>query len=403
MSDYYYDDPVEESSPKRFGLNGFVALILFLFAGGSFLQTTLAANINLNSGSGVEFGQGITVTAGCAGSSDLTLTPRSSFVNASGAGAYYLSSVTVTGIPSSCDGKDFQISAFDDNAGTSALPMFNGTKTIANIYSNAGTFEVGFDDTGTAVSSTSGGFTVTFTTPVALASNVVKLTLQSTPRRIWTCELGGPCTVGDTGPGGGIIFYVAPAGFSCGPTGSSTCKNLEIAPSNWKNGGSEEAPWAHRFRASTSMNGKGQMVSDWNNFSISSIGRGYINTVTIATNDALETEGGRVDHAAKQAQAYRGGGFSDWYLPNVAEANAICRWTTGANPINHGTACVGGTRNQALYGAQSANLSSGYYWTSSEKSSNNGHLYDFGRGRDDGSPTESEKQRNNKIRPIRAF
>ena len=398
VSEYYHDDPVELPEPKSKKFPGFVALLLFVFAGGSFLQTTLAANISLNSGGQVEFGQGISVAAGCAGSSNLTLTPRSSFVNASGAGAYYLSSVTVTGIPSSCDGKDFQISAFDDNAGTSALPMFNGTKTIANIYSNAGTFEVGFDDTGTAVSSTSGGFTVSFTTPVALASNVMKLTLQSTPRRIWTCELGGPCTVGETGPGGGIIFYVSASGFNCGPTGSNTCKNLEVAPSNWTNGGSEEAPWAHRFASATSMNGKGQMVSDWNNFSISSIGRGYINTVTIATNDTFGA-----DHAAKQAQAYRGGGFSDWYLPNVAEANAICRWTTGASPINHGTACVGGTRNQALYGAQSANLSSGYYWTSSEKSSNNGHLYDFGRGRDDGSPTESEKQRLNKIRPIRAF
>ena len=398
MSEYYHDDPVELPEPKSKKFPGFVALLLFVFAGGSFLQTTLAANISLNSGGQVEFGQGISVAAGCAGSSNLTLTPRSSFVNASGAGAYYLSSVTVTGIPSSCNGKDFQISAFDDNAGTSALPMFNATKTIANIYSNAGTFEVGFDDTGTAVSSTSGGFTVSFTTPVALASNVMKLTLQSTPRRIWTCELGGPCTVGETGPGGGIIFYVSASGFKCGPTGSNTCKNLEIAKSGWNGADNEEAVWSHQFKSQTSMNGQGQMVSDWNNFSLSSIGRGYINTVTITTNDNLGTI-----HAAKTAQDYRGGGFSDWYLPNVAEANAICRWTTGASPINHGTACVGGTRNQALYGAQSANLSSGYYWTSSEKAQGYGHLYNFGVGRDDASPTESEKRRWNKVRPIRAF
>jgi hypothetical protein len=396
MSEYYHDDPIEYSEPKSKKFPGFVAFLLFIFAGGSFLQTTLAANITLNSGP-IEFGQGITVTAGCAGSSDLTLTPRSSFVNASGAGAYYLSSVTVTGIPSSCDGKDFQISAFDDNAGTSALPMFNGTKTIANIYSNAGTFEVGFDDIGTTVTSTSGGFTVTFTTPVALASNVVKLTLQSTPRRIWTCDLGGPCTVGDTGPGGGIIFYVEPAGFSCGPTGSSTCKNLEIAPSGWNGTDSEEAVWSHQFESLTPMNGKGQMVSDWNNFSTSSIGRGYINTVTITTNDNR----GEL-HAAKRSQDYRGGGFSDWYLPNIAEANAICRWTTGANPINHGTPCVGGTVNQSRYGAQSANLG-GAYWTSSEKSYLYGHRYNFGVGRDDNNATELEKRRFNKVRPIRAF
>jgi hypothetical protein len=139
------------------------------------------------------------------------------------------------------------------------------------------------------------------------------------------------------------------------------------------------------------------MVSDWNNFSTSSIGRGYINTVTITTFDNR----GEL-HAAKRAQDYRGGGFSDWYLPNVAEANAICRWTTGANPINHGTACAGGAVDQTRYGAQSANLG-GAYWTSSEKSSNYGHRYNFGVGRDDANPTEAEKRRWNKVRPIRAF
>jgi len=397
VSEYYHDDPVEFSEPKSKKFPGFVALLLFVFAGGSFLQTTLAANISLNSGGQLEFGQGIAVTAGCAGSSNLTLTPRSSFVNASGAGAHYLSSVTVTGIPSSCNGKDFQISAFDDNAGTSALPMFNGTKTIANIYSNAGTFEVGFDDTGTAVTSTSGGFTVTFTTPVALASNVVKLTLQSTPRRIWTCDLGGPCTVGETGPGGGIIFYVAPAGFSCGPTGSSTCKNLEIAPSGWNGADSDEEYWSSFAKSLTQMNGKGQMVSDYNNVSLSSIGRGYINTATIIANEA----NGQI-YAANRAQNYRGGGFSDWYLPNVAEANAICRWTTGANPINHGSICVGGTVNQARYGAQSANLG-GHFWTSSERMYISGHRISFQIGLTDDNPTEQEKRRFNKVRPIRAF
>jgi hypothetical protein len=48
-------------------------------------------------------------------------------------------------------------------------------------------------------------------------------------------------TVGQTGPGGGKIFYSNASGFSCGVTYSSTCTYLEVAPSvsisrtNWSN------------------------------------------------------------------------------------------------------------------------------------------------------------------------
>jgi hypothetical protein len=109
------------------------------------------------------------------------------------------------------------------------------------------------------------------------------------------------------------------------------------------------------------------------------------------------------DSAATMSQNYRGGGLSDWYLPNIAEANAICRWTTGATPINHGTACSGGTVDQTRYGAQSANLS-GNFWTSSERFWTHGSRFSFQVGFIDGDmPTEAEKTRLNKVRPIRAF
>jgi len=40
-------------------------------------------------------------------------------------------------------------------------------------------------------------------------------------------------TVGDAGPGGGIIFYVTTTAFACGPTLFATCNYLEAAPSDW--------------------------------------------------------------------------------------------------------------------------------------------------------------------------
>ena len=108
MSAYYYDDPVDDPGVKRKQPKAIFASVLILFAGGLFLNTTLAANINIGTGGKVEFGQGMTMTAACSGSTSLTVTPRSSFVNASGSGAFYFNSVTVSGIPSSCNGVDFR-------------------------------------------------------------------------------------------------------------------------------------------------------------------------------------------------------------------------------------------------------------------------------------------------------
>ncbi len=111
--DYYSNDPVDviESSPQR-KFSGVCAFLLLLVGGTYLVQTTLAANIALNSGSPVEFGQGITATAACSGATDLTVTPYSTFTNASGGGSFYFSSVRVSNIPSSCQGKDFTIKSF---------------------------------------------------------------------------------------------------------------------------------------------------------------------------------------------------------------------------------------------------------------------------------------------------
>jgi alpha-tubulin suppressor-like RCC1 family protein len=184
VSDYYHDDPVEHSEPRSKKFPGFVAFLLFVFAGGSFLQTTLAANITLNSGP-IEFGQGVSIATACSEGSALTVTPQSEFRNASGAGAYYVKSITVSGIPSSCNGKDFQISLYDSVPNSDALPIFDTSKRVVTVYNNAGTFQQGFQGTGSTVSSASGSFTVTFTSPLALSSDAMKVTLQSSEHVGW--------------------------------------------------------------------------------------------------------------------------------------------------------------------------------------------------------------------------
>jgi hypothetical protein len=53
------------------------------------------------------------------------------------------------------------------------------------------------------------------------------------------CAQGGPCTIGDTGSGGGKVFYYSAAGFKCGPDFTSNCNNLEVAPKTWYGGSAD--------------------------------------------------------------------------------------------------------------------------------------------------------------------
>jgi alpha-tubulin suppressor-like RCC1 family protein len=188
VSDYYHDDPVAETAVGRI-LPKFIATAVLMVASYFFFQTTLAANIALNSNKTMEFGQSVSAAAACAGSNSLTVTPKSSFVNQeNGGGSYYLASVQVEGIPASCNGKSFSLSFYDDVPGSSALPIFSYqgvNKSVANVYSQAGYFVPGFQSSGLEVSSASGAFTVSFKTPVALSTNAMKVTLQSTEYKAW--------------------------------------------------------------------------------------------------------------------------------------------------------------------------------------------------------------------------
>jgi alpha-tubulin suppressor-like RCC1 family protein len=186
MDIHYYDDPVEEPVVKRKKPRALFGVLLLL-AGGFYLNTTLAANINISTGGRVEFGQGIAMTTACSGSTALTVLPTSSFVNSSGSGGFYFNSVSVSGIPASCDGVDFQISAYDSTT-TTALPIFGffgENKSVATVYNNTGYFQQGFQSPGTAISSSNGAFVVTFKSPVAFSNDVMRLTLQSTDHTDW--------------------------------------------------------------------------------------------------------------------------------------------------------------------------------------------------------------------------
>jgi hypothetical protein len=356
-ADYYSDDPDGfNKQPQKKKLPAVLAFLLLLVGGSYLVQTTLAANISINSGP-VEFGQGITQTVAC--DDDILVTPISTFVNASGGGSFYFSSIAVTNVSSSCNGKDLTLRAYG-NTSNSPLALFNSTSTSAVIHkNNGGTFEAGVGTAGATVSSGSETFTVTFTSPVALASEVFKITVESGAHtRI-------AYNVGDTGPGGGIVFYVATTPFACGPTRVTTCTYLEAAPTSGSNAWTDtKYIWSEDTIGRTG-------ATD------TSIGSGYANTLA-----NVSGAGGGTNGAGYVSRAYRGpNNLSDWYLPSKDELDALYHQRTLVNVFY--------TEHQDIYWTSSDEVSGGLYpWYLFMK-------YPFW--------SSSGKEEAQYVRPIRAF
>ena len=124
-----------------------------------------------------------------------------------------------------------------------------------------------------------------------------------------TCAEGGVCVVGDTGPGGGDVFYVAPlmSSFACGPTLSELCTHLENARSEDIAG--VPTPWSVDSFKSTEVGSGAQGVS---------IGTGYRNTLNIIAQQHPYNVDDN-NYLAGAAHAFSGGGKTDWYLPSTDE------------------------------------------------------------------------------------
>ena len=145
------------------------------------LGSTFAANISLNSGGTLEFGQGVSQTTACD-SDGITVTPTAAFVNSAGGGSFNFNAVALSGISSTCNGKIFTINAYGDSNST-ALPLAtSGGAAVTNAtvsYASAGT---SLKSAGISLSnnaSGSGSVTLTFDSPQSTSGAVYKLTLQS--------------------------------------------------------------------------------------------------------------------------------------------------------------------------------------------------------------------------------
>ena len=207
-----------------------------------------------------------------------------------------------------------------------------------------------------------------------------------------TCAQGGVCAVGDTGPGGGIVFYVAPAPFTqIGATGSmctTSCKYLEAAPSTWSNAaGDPKISWVSDYTTDY-VNNWWRAVSGADGVVV---GTGYQNSLDIAA------QAGNIaaSSAAVASRAYAGGGKTDWFLGSRDEMNELCKYARKTGQASgSATVCAGGERPSAR------GFSSDYYWSSSEVAADGAWFQDLILASASASATKNFAT---SVRPVRAF
>jgi len=177
-----------KSAPKKSNLKSLAGLATV--AAVAVLGSTLAANISLGTGSSLEFGQGVQVTAAC--DSAITLTPKVNFVNGANP-VFMLSTIGFTDLDSrqlgsaasnggtGCATRTLTLNAYGD---TSATPINIATGSVSvatiGITTSAITTSAGFVVAGTQnINSATTSFDLGITTPSATSGAVYKLTLQS--------------------------------------------------------------------------------------------------------------------------------------------------------------------------------------------------------------------------------
>jgi hypothetical protein len=253
-------------------------------------------------------------------------------------------------------------STAETRVATTAITGYTITSTGAPItsYSLVGSLPAGLSfDTSTGRIAGTPTETRTATTYTVIGASASGETSTATYRLRVTGDLG------DTGPGGGKIFYYSSGGFTCGPTRAATCTYLEAAPSGWNTGADPGISWATNVNNNrlTTVPAPGAIQT--------AIGTGFQNS------DAIVAQTGNVaaTSAAVAARAYRGNSLTDWYLPSKDELNALYLQRT----------TVGGL--------------AGGYWSSSEERNSHAWGQDFNNG----NQGAGDKFLGNVVRPIRAF
>jgi hypothetical protein len=241
--------------------------------------------------------------------------------------------------------------------------------TTATVTFTAPTLTGGSDITKYTVASVSGNITKTATTAGTVtvdgltAGTSYTFTVTATNAAGFTSVKSAPSgtvtpvktyAVGDTGPGGGKVFYRATTPFtSAGSACGSSCSYLEVGPRS-----AATITWC----ASTTTQVAGTFGT--------AVGTGYQNTQNMRNSTTTCATG------AWQWATTTSGGLSDWYLPSKDELAYIYSARTAVR----------------LVGAQS-------YWSSSQSYSDTAWYHQFAQS----TGYEGMKKDPSYVLPVRAF
>jgi hypothetical protein len=272
--------------------------------------------------------------------------------------------------------------------------------TISSTGGAIASFAISATPAGMSFSTSTGALTGTPNTVASATSYTITATnATGSATRIFTLTVTAVIvyTVGQTGPGGGKIFYVATTPFVCGPARATTCTYLEAAPSGWNTGNDPQRTWAQ----STPVNYQGTAVNNASSpetATATAIGWGYWNTRAIILQGNTDTATSAAALADSHTVTVSGVVYDDWYLPSKDELNQMCKWVRGVAWTSDATVCTSGTINT---GSGAADFVAGGYWSSSEYSS----VFVWLQGFQDGSQYGGNIYKNQifYIRPVRAF
>jgi hypothetical protein len=210
-------------------------------------------------------------------------------------------------------------------------------------------------------------------------------------------------TVGDRGPGGGIVYYVSDNYFtSTGSTCGTSCKYLEVAPATWQSAGvsvandstyewSDTTGFTGQDRTTASTEGIAPNTTEKLNWKI---GQGFYNTSVMKVSGATSA-------AQAAVLAYAGSATAgQWFIPSMNELNELCKYARGQTTGNLKVACT--TDGSLKTGT--ANDLGGFveslYWSSSEYSQSLAGSQYFTNGN---RAFDLKRGAGRYVRPVRAF
>jgi len=182
----------------------------------------------------------------------------------------------------------------------------------------------------------------------------------------WTasCAAGGPCAVGDEGPGGGQVFYAHSDEdnlfTSIGSDCNTSCKYLEVSPRDsqvwdglfWSSDNIDSGTYAKVYTCYAEGSSVANQACNRNSLysgtsseqtasrtASTAIGAGMANTNEIYA--AHTTRGLKATdvYAAGYAWAYTKNDKSDWHLPSKDELNELCKYARQQTTGNTSTLC----------------------------------------------------------------